>query len=138
MKTGVVRDFDLTLGVGNIHYDPDITSKALLNYNFSALYHAQKDLTCELYGTYVGESQTTASVVTGKTLTGGNVTKTFPYKLGDYTDLNLVLRKRITNDLGFGQNITLAIRNLLNKRYESTVFTPVYGRHVSLTYDFEF
>ncbi len=138
LKSELGKHFDGRIGVGQLKYDPDVPGKPRINYNFSLLYHGPRDLEAELYGVYVGKWQSSTSVVTGKTLTGGNVTKVFPYELGDYTDLNLTVRKALPARHGLKQNVTLAARNLLDKRFETMVFTPVYGRTFTLTYDFEF
>jgi len=142
LKAGLGEKLDLRFGVGQMTYDPDDATRPRLNYNFSLLYTGPRNLEAELYGLYMGETQTSTTVTTGTNLAGKPVNTKFPYQNGDYTDLNLVVRKRFTGHSGFGRTVTLAVKNLLDDRYETTsasnLFSPVHGRTVQVNFDFDF
>ncbi len=142
VKAGLGRHFDLRVGMGQMDYSPDDVTQPEINYHFSLLYHGPRELTAELYGISMGETQTTTTLTTGTTAKGAAVNKVFPYQNGDYTDLNLSLRKRHVNARGQGRTWSLVVKNLLDDRYETTsasnLFAPSYGRTVMVNFDADF
>lgn len=134
---GTIRRVTGKLGVGQVHFEPDVAIQPNINYLFSLRYDAPAQVQAELFGSWVGKSESSVSLVTGKTLTGGNVSTTFPYYINDYLDLNLVLSKT-WGPKGKSTRVSLILKNLLDRGYETRPFTPNYGRMASVSCESEF
>ncbi|NLI78720.1 MAG: TonB-dependent receptor plug domain-containing protein [Candidatus Riflebacteria bacterium] len=142
VKAGLGGHLDLRVGMGQMDYTPDDKTQPEINYHFSLLYRGPRDLTAELYGITMGETQTTTTLTTGTNAKGAAVNTVFPYQNGGYTDLNLALRKRSVNARGQGRTWSLVVKNLLDDRYETTsaanLFAPAFGRTVMVNFDCDF
>lgn len=132
LTAGLGPDTDLSFGVGRLTYEPDITTKPRKNYNVNLHHRAPRDVEIDLYGVYVGPFDGSITLVTNPGPPAQR--RTFAYNLGDFWDLSLAVTKKLDEET----KIRLAVKNLADKRYETTVGTPSYGRLTSLAFERRF
>ncbi len=131
--------FELSFGAGLISYSPDITSKPKKNYITELKYNNRTNgISAALYGRFVGAFDSSASY-TYKDAANKTITERLAaYQLGNFWDCGLSLSKKIDPEKEDSNKISLTVRNLFDKKYETMPMAPDFGRRVSLGYEMNF
>lgn len=133
------RLFDLSIGTGLISYSPEVTAKPRKNHVAELKYANERaGVSASLYGRFVGGFDSEASY-TFKGASNKTVTQTLAgYRLGDFWDLDFSVSKKLTPNDPYAPKLSLTVRNLLDKKYETMPFAPDFGRRASLGIEMEF
>ena len=131
--------FELSLGAGLISYSPDITSKPKKNYITELKYNNRTNgISAALYGRFIGAFDSSASY-TYKDAANKTVTERLAaYQLGNFWDCGFSLSKKIDPEKEDSNKISITVRNLFDKKYETMPMAPDFGRRVSLGYEMNF
>jgi len=134
LKSGI----EASLGTGVMKFTPDINTKPAKFYNFGLFKEFTGGLSCELYGRYVGGFWANVSLVTGKNAAGKDVEQNFPYRLGGFWDIGTNLSLKLDPKNHDSDRISLKIRNLFDKKYETEALAPDFGRTAEIGYEIRF
>ncbi|HBC76127.1 MAG TPA: hypothetical protein DC017_15000 [Candidatus Wallbacteria bacterium] len=131
--------FDVSAGAALISYSPDLTTKPRKNYITELKYNEDRSgISASLYGRFVGSFDSPASY-TYKDAANKTVTKTLVnYQLGNFWDLGLSVSKKLDPRDENSAKISLTVRNLLDKKYETMPLAPDFGRRATIGYEVNF
>ncbi|HOT74943.1 MAG TPA: hypothetical protein PK467_04095, partial [Candidatus Wallbacteria bacterium] len=91
-----------------------------------------------LYGRFVGAFDSSASY-NFKDAANKTVNRTLAnYRLGNFWDLGFSISKKLTPGDEHSPKISLTVRNLLDKNYETMPLAPDFGRRATLGYEIDF
>jgi len=131
--------FDISAGAALISYSPDLTTKPRKNYITELKYNEDRSgVSASLYGRFVGSFDSQASY-TYKDAANKTVTqKLASYQLGNFWDLGLSVSKKLDPRDENSAKISLTVRNLLDKKYETMPLAPDFGRRATIGYEVNF
>jgi len=139
LKIKLNKLFDLSTGIGLISYSPDVTTKPKKNYITELKYNNDgAGISASLYGRFAGRFDSSTSY-TYKDAANKTVTQTLAsYQLGNFWDIGFSVSKKLDRQKADSDKVSLTVRNLLNKNYETMPLAPDFGRRASLGYEINF
>jgi len=139
LKTKLNRLFELSTGIGLISYSPDVTTKPKKNYITELKYNSQDSgISASLYGRFVASFDSSTSY-TYKDAANKTVTESLAsYKLGNFWDVGFSVSKKLDRKKEDSDKVSLTVRNIFDKKYETMPLAPDFGRRVSLGYEINF
>ncbi|HOD43038.1 MAG TPA: hypothetical protein PKL57_20990, partial [Candidatus Wallbacteria bacterium] len=91
-----------------------------------------------LYGRFVGSFDSSTSY-NFKDAANKTTTRSLAnYQLGNFWDLGFNVSKKLTPGDEHSPKISLTVRNLLDKKYETMPLAPDFGRRATLGYEIDF
>jgi len=131
--------FDFSIGAGLASYSPDLTTRPKKNYIAELKYeNGRTGVSAGLYGRFVGAFDSSASY-NFKDAANKTVNRTLAnYRLGNFWDLGFSISKKLTPGDEHSPKISLTVRNLLDKNYETMPLAPDFGRRATLGYEIDF
>ncbi|OQA81413.1 MAG: TonB-dependent Receptor Plug Domain protein [bacterium ADurb.Bin243] len=139
LNTKLSELFDLSVGAGLASYSPDLTTKPKKNYIAELKYeNGRSGISAGLYGRFVGSFDSSTSY-NFKDAANKTTTRSLAnYQLGNFWDLGFNVSKKLTPGDEHSPKISLTVRNLLDKKYETMPLAPDFGRRATLGYEIDF